>query len=128
MSKSIETHRDLNVWKESMLLAEMIYKWTESFPQREIFGLASQMRRAAVSVSSNIAEGAARNSSREFANFLSISRGSLAELETQVELAVRFGFAADRRVVDAKIELCGRMLSALLASIRARIRSSRLKR
>jgi four helix bundle protein len=121
MSKVIATHRDLHVWRESLQLAEIIYRETELFPNREHYGLALQLRRAAVSIPSNVAEGAARSSSKEFAKFLSIARGSLAELDTQIELATRFGYLRDHQAVDAKIELCGRMLSALMASIRRRI-------
>ena len=75
----IKTHKDLDAWKESMSLVEEVYKLTESFPKEEIFGLTSQMRRAATSIPSNIAEGAARNSEKEFIQFLHVSLGSLAE-------------------------------------------------
>lgn len=123
MSSRIETHRELKVWQESILLAEMIYQSTVKFPPSERFGMVVQMRRAAVSVPANIAEGAARSSSKEFANFLSISRGSLAELETLIELAARLGFIADRSSVMERCSLCGRMLSALIATIRRRVRN-----
>jgi four helix bundle protein len=88
----IKTHKDLDVWKESMNLAKEVYKLTESFPKEEIFGLTSQIRRAAVSIASNIAEGAARNSRKEFIQALHVSLGSLAELETQLLLAKEIGF------------------------------------
>ena len=77
-------HQRLNVWKRAIKLVEEIYKITSSFPAEEKFGLISQMRRSAISIPSNIAEGAARSSSKEFINFLHISQGSVAELETQI--------------------------------------------
>src|SRR4029450_6755264 len=88
------THRDLTAWQSAMYLAEVIYQETEAFPKRETYGLAAQMRRAAVSIPSNIAEGAARTSSREFYQYLGIAIGSVAELETQVELAMRLGYVS----------------------------------
>jgi four helix bundle protein len=118
MLPKVRTHKDLRVWQESMLLAEMIYKMTAAFPQSERFGLTAQMRRAAVSVVSNIAEGAARYSTREFANFLSIARGSLAELETQLELASRLQLVADKVSIEERCNSCGRLLSGLSAVIR----------
>ncbi|MCX6258065.1 MAG: four helix bundle protein [Bacteroidia bacterium] len=80
-------HKDLDIWKESMLLAKEIYLLTGSFPKDEFYGITSQIRRAVVSIPSNIAEGAARNSDKEFIQFLYISLGSLAETETQMLLA-----------------------------------------
>ncbi len=88
----MRTHKDLDAWKNSMELAHEVYKFTANYPQSELYGLANQMRRAAVSVPSNIAEGAARVSAKEFARFLCISQGSLAELETQTILSGRLGF------------------------------------
>lgn len=73
----IRTHKDLNVWKDSITLAKELYRLTENFPKEETYGLASQMRRAAVSIPSNIAEGAARNSTKEFIQFLYIALGFL---------------------------------------------------
>ena len=118
MKPQIRTHRDLRAWQEAMNLAERVYRVTEGFPDAERFGLSQQMRRASVSVISNIAEGAARNSSREFAQFLGVARGSLAELESQLELAVRLSFVKDPNQVGALCATCGRMLTALLLSIR----------
>jgi four helix bundle protein len=80
-------HKELDVWKESMLLAKEAYLLTKSFPKEELYGITSQIRRASVSVPSNIAEGAARNSDKEFIQFLYISLGSLSELETQLLLS-----------------------------------------
>jgi len=81
-------HRDLVAWQKAMELAKQVYILTNSFPKHEVYGLSSQLRRAAVSIASNLAEGAARNSQREFGYFISTARGSLAEVETQIELAV----------------------------------------
>ncbi len=77
-------HKDLDVWKESLILVEMIYILTKLLPKEELFSLSNQIRRAAVSVSSNIAEGCARKSDKELLNFCFISLGSLAEIETQL--------------------------------------------
>jgi four helix bundle protein len=85
-------HKNLDAWKKSIDLVEMIYKLSALFPEEERYGLRSQIRRAAVSVPSNLAEGAARNSKKGFLNFISISLGSLAEVETQVIIAQRLGF------------------------------------
>lgn len=88
------SHRRLEVWKLSMELVEQIYSFTQSFPKEERFGLTNQMRRAAVSIPSNIAEGSAKGSKKEFCRFLLIARGSLMELETQIEISDRLSIAA----------------------------------
>ena len=80
-------HKRLTLWHDAIDLVTQIYRITANYPEQEKFGLVSQMRRAAVSVASNIAEGSARNSDREFLRFLYIARGSLAELETQLEIS-----------------------------------------
>ncbi|WP_332874225.1 four helix bundle protein [Bowmanella yangjiangensis] len=90
-------HHDLLLWQHSMELVEHIYALTHTFPRSEQFGLISQMRRAAVSVPSNIAEGAARESNSEFKHFLVIARGSLSELETQLMLADKLGFCSNTK-------------------------------
>ena len=84
---TINNFRDLRVWQSGMELVVQVYRLTQSFPREEQYGLTSQMRRAAVSVPSNIAEGHARESSKEYLNHLSIVQGSLAELQTQIEIA-----------------------------------------
>lgn len=88
----MRSHRDLEVWQKAMDLARVVYAMTKGFPVDERFGLTNQVRRAAVSVPSNIAEGAARGSKADFIRFLRIALGSLAEVETQVLLAVDFGY------------------------------------
>ena len=87
--------RELRVWQDAMALAEAVYAATQVFPPEERFGLASQLRRASVSTASCIAEGNARSSTRDYLRFLSMSSGSLAEVETQLLLARRFGYLSD---------------------------------
>lgn len=84
---TIHTYRDLTVWQKSMNLVVLIYELTEKFPQEEIYGLTSQIRRSAVSIPSNIAEGRQRGSKRDFLRFLRIAQASASELETQIEIA-----------------------------------------
>ena len=86
-------HKDLQAWKQAMFLVEEVYNVSATFPGNERYGLISQVRRAAISVPSNLSEGAARNGRKEFCNFLGISLGSLAELETQLIIATRLGYA-----------------------------------
>ena len=83
----MKTHKDLDVWNKAMDFAEKIYSLTTQFPKEEQYGLVSQIRRSAISIPSNIAEGAARNSNKEFMQFLYIAMGSLSEIETQILLA-----------------------------------------
>jgi S23 ribosomal protein. len=85
-------YKDLIVWRKSMLLVKYVYRVTQTFPHSEVYGLVSQMRRASVSIPSNIAEGQTRKSPLEFAHFLSISHGSLAELETQMIISCDLGY------------------------------------
>ena len=117
---AVHTHRDLIAWQEAMHLVEFAYRDTTTFPSEETFGLRTQIRRAAVSVPSNIAEGAARNSSREVIQFLSFARGSLAELETQLELAVRLGFL--RNVADCirQVDRVGKLVTVLQKSLKGK--------
>lgn len=90
----MRTHKDLTVWKKSIDLVSDIYKMTQTFPKEEIFGLTSQMRRAAVSIPSNIAEGAAKSHVKEYLNFLNIALGSASELETQIIISKNLGFVS----------------------------------
>ena len=89
----IKTHKDLDVWKLSIQLVKDIYQLTSKFPSEEKFGLVAQIRRAAVSIPSNIYEGAARNSDKDYIRFLYISLGSLSEIETQLIIAEELGFS-----------------------------------
>jgi len=111
----VKSYQDLVVWQKAMTLAEATYQSTRSFPREELYGLTSQMRRAAVSVPSNIAEGQGRNSTREFLHHLSIALGSLLELETQVLLAARLALLnpdASRELLQQTAEV-GRLIHGL---------------
>ncbi|WP_374349277.1 four helix bundle protein [Chitinimonas sp.] len=112
-------HKDLRVWQSAMQLVEQIYRLTDTFPREELFGLSSQMRRAAVSVPSNIAEGSARQSTKELLHFLSIAAGSLAELDTQLELAGRIGYTPDIQQVQVKLDETSALLQAARKSLKA---------
>ncbi len=102
-----------------MDLVEEVYRVTATFPPHELYGLVSQMRRAAVSIPSNIAEGAARDGNREFAHFLSIARGSISELDTQYQLATRLGFAKPESPhIDELIERTSKLISGLLRKMK----------
>jgi four helix bundle protein len=111
--------KDLIVWRKAMDLARKVYEVTTKFPTDERFGLISQMRRCAVSIPSNIAEGQARGSAGEFKHFLGIARGSLAELETQSQLAEELGMLAEtpHAEVNSSIQEVGRMLNGLINSL-----------
>jgi four helix bundle protein len=93
-------HHELHAWQLAIELVKEVYALTASFPRDEIYGLTSQMRRAAISVPSNIAEGAARATDKEFLHFLHVARGSLSELETQTILAKELGFAQEVAAVE----------------------------
>ena len=108
-------HKDLEVWKKSMELVIDIYKITQKFPDIEKFGLINQIRRAAVSVPSNIAEGCARNSDKDNLRFIDIACGSLAEIETQLLISVQLGYYEMNKaeLIMDKIDNIGKMLSGL---------------
>ena len=107
-------HKGLIVWQKSLDLANKIYVISASFPKQERYGLAAQMRRAAVSIVSNIAEGSARRYRAEFVQFLYIARGSLAELETQASIASMQGFLGVDCEIEAELSEIGRLLTALI--------------
>lgn len=116
-------YRDLKVWQLGMEITERIYHITNSFPSDERFGLTSQMRRAAVSVPANIAEGHARGFTKDYVRFLAVSVGSLAEVETFLELSIRLGFGKPESVHEL-IELISeerRMLRGLQRSLRSKL-------
>ena len=116
----VKQFRDLQVWRKSMELARHVYRLTKEFPKEELFGLTSQMRRAAISVPSNIAEGQGRLTDKAFSLFLGHSRGSLFELETQAELAESLGYMKKEQLDDllAASNEVGRMLNGLLNSMK----------
>jgi len=106
----IKTHKDLEIWNLGIELVQVLYRITNSFPKDEIYGLAAQMRRAAVSVPSNISEGAARNSRKEFIQFLYIALGSLAELETQIIISHKLKYTDDEAILLEIVEKLRRKL------------------
>jgi|SRR3989344_2255300 len=118
----MKSYRELFVWQKGMDVVTEIYRFTEKFPKTEIYGLVSQMRRSAVSIPSNIAEGYARKYKQEYIQFLRIAFGSGAELETQLEIAKRLGFTAGGDIIRLENLLAEvmKMLNALVASLAAK--------
>ena len=116
----MSTHKDLIVWKKSIEFVTEVYKITSTFPSEEKFGLVSQLRRASVSIPSNIAEGAARNHDKEFIQFLSISLGSASEIETQLIIALNLNFISEDMFNELNLENMEikKMLSGLIKSIK----------
>jgi len=114
MSDKLRNHKDLEAWKESIALVDAVYRTTKTFPSEEIYGLVSQMRRAAVSTPSNIAEGAARASTKEFAQFLYMALGSLSELETQIIVSQRLGYVDQEDGLLRQVETVRKLLSGLI--------------
>jgi|LFRM01.1.fsa_nt_gb four helix bundle protein len=111
----VKSYKDLTVWQKSMDMVVDVYALTKSFPHSEVFGLASQMQRAAVSIPSNVAEGCERGTQGDFARFLSIASGSVAELETQILVATKLGYLTPESIGPV-LSLCdeiGKMLRAL---------------
>ena len=119
----MNNYRDLKVWQMAMTLTENIYLATQSFPPRETYALANQLQRAAVSIPSNIAEGHARSSTKDYMRFVSISQGSLAEAETQLELAHRLGYIPQPELLCLleQTNEVGRMLHGLRSALAAKL-------
>jgi len=115
----IKTFKDLLVWQEAMNLLEMIYLQTRNFPKEEIYGLTSQVRRAAVSIPANIAEGNGRTSRKEYLHFLYIANGSMKELETHLLIAERLNFLPKETLekIQTKLQTVGQLLTALRKSL-----------
>lgn len=113
-------YRELDIWKKSMDLCEEIYKITKNFPKEELYSLVTQMRRAAVSISSNIAEGFARKSNPDFKRFLRMAQGSLTELETHLEIANRLNYIALESVAGLfeNSEILGKMMTRFIQNMR----------
>ena len=116
---TIQSYRDLEVWQKAMELVVECYQITKSFPKHEVFGLAGQLQRAAVSIPANLAEGRTRQHTKEFIQHISIAYGSLAELETHIEIAKRLGYIAADTAVELidKTSTIGRMLNGLRRSL-----------
>lgn len=127
VSEKVRSHRDLLVWQKAMDLVDLIYDLAGTFPTHENHRLAAQVTRAAVSVPANIAEGQARSTSRDFANFLAISKGSLMETETLLMIAVRRSYVSET-IADpafAQITEISKMLTSLRSRLAARGRGAR---
>ena len=119
----METHKDLRVWQQSIEMVTSIYLMTQSFPKEEIFGLASQLRRASVSVPSNIAEGYARGTNKEKLHFLRISSGSISEVETQLMLSLNLGYIDKEKFneLSETVTSVWKQLNALISSIKKQL-------
>ncbi|MCC6125445.1 MAG: four helix bundle protein [Pirellulales bacterium] len=120
---ALQHYRELIVWQKAIALVEATYRATNDFPKTEIYALTNQIRRAAVSIPSNIAEGQGRNSTRDFLHFLSVAQGSLMELETQITIAERLGYFAnsqEKSLLDSTAEV-SRMLSGLRNSLNKKL-------
>ncbi len=117
---SIKTHKELNVWKLSIALVTDIYQFSRKLPKHEQFGLISQVQRAAVSVPVNIAEGSARNSTKEYIRFLYISLGSCSELDTLMIIATNI-YQEDTGYLRQQIETISKMLVAMIAALKKRL-------
>lgn len=113
-------HEKLDVWNKAVDFIVAVYKATEAFPKEEKFGLTSQIRRAAVSIAANIAEGAARYSDKEFAHFLSIAQGSASEVETELLIAQRLGYLSESSHLELRpsLDSIGRMITGLSQRLR----------
>ena len=120
----MNSYRDLIVWQKSIELVTLIYKLVDSFPKEEKYSLISQIKRSAISVPSNIAEGYGRNYSKDYSRFLQIARGSLYELQTQIEIAKRIWFVKDKNIIiieELSIEI-EKMLNSLIKKIKSSIK------
>jgi four helix bundle protein len=117
---TVKCYEELIVWQKAMLLAKLVYGIQKHLPKEEVYGLGDQMRRAVVSIPSNIAEGFGRESDKEFKHFLSIARGSLFEVKTQLQLAENLEYLENTEEVLALIDEVGKLLNALMRSLVSR--------
>lgn len=123
--EKINSYKDLLIWQRGMLIAELVYELTQSFPSSEVYGITSQLRRAGVSIPSNIAEGFGRNATKSYINFIKIARGSLNELETQLLLAKRLNFIVDSSAFETllkHIEEEGKMINSFINKLEEKYR------
>jgi len=116
---SVKTHKDLDIWKRGIAFVEQIYNTTTSFPKEEIYGLTSQIRRASISYPSNIAEGAARFSKKEFVQFLYVSLGSLSEVETQLIIAEKLRYLKADKLLE-EVEALRRMTLSFIKYLKSK--------
>ena len=116
----VSSFKDLEIWQRSIGLVEEIYRITKSFPQEETYGLSSQLRRAAISIPSNIAEGFARSSEKEYKQFLYVSLGSCAEVSTQITIADRLGYLKQEKadVLSDEVEQISKMTMGLIKKLK----------
>jgi four helix bundle protein len=116
----MKSHKDLKVWKDGIQLVKAVYLTTSGYPKEEMYGLTAQMRRAAVSVVSNIAEGAARQGNKEFIQFLYIALGSASELDTQIEVSGEIGFGDGQELheLQKNLETISKMIQGLIRSVK----------
>jgi four helix bundle protein len=117
--ENLKPHQKLDVWQQSMLLVKEIYAVSSTFPAQEMYGLTNQMRRAAVSIPANIAEGAARSGDKEYLHFLSIARGSLSELDTHIQIAVMIGYLNETSYLQGLLDAVGKLLSGMIRKLKA---------
>ncbi len=117
MSDKINSHKDLKVYQEALLLVKDIYCITSNFPKEELYGLTSQMKRCVISIPSNIAEGSGRKGNAELIRFLYISLGSLSELETQLDISIMLNFTKENKDIQNRIYFIKNMLSKLILSL-----------
>ena len=117
----MKTHKDLDVWKKSMDIVTEIYRVTKDFPKEEVYGLTNQMRRSVVSIPSNIAEGAGRNSKKEFIQFLYVALGSASELETQLIIAQNLAYLKDVRQFLDQLDSIKKMLNGLINHLKDKV-------
>ena len=119
---SVSSYQDLEIWKRSIYLVEQVYMLVKQLPREETYALSDQMRRAAVSIPSNIAEGASRNSTKEYIQFLYIALGSAAELETQLIIGERIGYFRAINAIKQSLVEIKKMLHGLISSLKRKER------
>src|SRR3990167_6948793 len=119
MEPEIKSHKDLIVWQKAVSLSLLVYRLTKDFPQREVYALSSQMRRAAVSIASNIAEGMSRRTRKDFQHFLHMAYGSAAELETQLLIAKQLSFCSESQFQEnnSLLSEVSKMLRAMIQKL-----------
>ena len=117
----VRSYKDLDVWKRSIVLVKDVYNLIKLFPKHETYALSDQIRRSAVSIPSNIAEGSGRGGTKEFIQFLYIAVGSLCELETQLIIAKDIGYLQDIKSIEKDMVIIKKMLNSLITSLKAKI-------
>lgn len=119
---NLKSYKDLELWQVSMNFVSLVYTLTKSFPKEELYGLTSQIRRCAISIPSNIAEGSSRKGTKEFIQFLWIANGSLSEFETQIEIAQKLGYIASIDIILEKVKHIRKMLHGLIHSLENKLK------